>query len=140
MTLAVCDCSARHRPYYHYVHEASCPFESVEPVYPVQSHVPILPYADDVLVGTPRRNRTRKTPKPPAYRLRIQFNFTRPINIDLWKRIEAPPGWRKCPTSKTAQQKYWGVRFQCDDYSQALSPDELSLLHMKLLMCLEGTF
>src|SRR4051812_7423239 len=34
------------------------------------------------------------------YKLLLQFFFERPVDINLWKRIKAPRGWRKCPTGK----------------------------------------
>lgn len=136
---ATCSCSALAWYGYCYVHEAGCPFVPVVPCYSPVDYVPILPHPDE-LVGCPPKNRTRKTPKPPSYRFKLQFNFTRPINIELWRKIKAPQGWRKCPTSQKGQEKYWGVRFQCDDLKYALTPEEISLLHMKLLMCLKVSY
>lgn len=74
------------------------------------------------------------------YKLVLQFLFQRPINIDLWKRIKAPPGWRKCPTGKNAQSKYCGVRFMCREFKYALTPDEIEELRARLYMCLEEVF
>lgn len=80
--------------------------------------------------------RKRRPPPIPSYRFKLQFNFTRPINIALWRAIKAPAGWRKCPTSNVKQTMYRGVRFQCDDLKFALTPEDITLLHMKLLMSL----
>lgn len=74
------------------------------------------------------------------YKLVLQFLFQRPINIDLWKRIKAPRGWRKCPTAEDKQLKYYGVRFQCRDLKYALTPDELEELRARLYLCLEEVF
>jgi len=70
----------------------------------------------------------------------LQFYFQRPINLKLWKRIKAPRGWRKCPTSAHGQQKYYGVRFMCRDMKYKLAPEEIETLRAKLYMSLEAVF
>lgn len=79
-------------------------------------------------------------PWPKSYRFLLSFSFTRPVNIDLWKRIHAPRGWRKNPTTKEKQQRYRGVRFQCTDLKYALTPDEIDDLRARLSMILEEVF
>lgn len=74
------------------------------------------------------------------YKLLLQFFFERPVDINLWKRIKAPRGWRKCPTGKDQQIKYFGVRFQCREIKYALTPDEIEELRARLYMCLETVF
>jgi hypothetical protein len=88
-----------------------------------------------------------KAPRPRSrrdqasnYKLLLQFFFHRPINIELWKKIRAPKGWRKCPTGKDAQLKYYGVRFQCRELKYALTPDEIEELRARLYLCLEEVF
>lgn len=93
---------------------------------------------------TPRKRKPTKRgqtrPWPKSYMFLLQFSFTRPVNIDLWKLIKAPPGWRKNPTTKDKQYKYRGVRFQCTDLKYALTPDEIEVLRAKLYMILEEVF
>lgn len=129
-----CTCAAEG----YYVHEAGCSqagsirrLDSEEN----STNELVLPFG----VPKPRkaRRKLRKTPPVPAYMFKLQFNFTRPVSIPLWKRIEAPPGWRKCPSSHKGQMRYHGVRFQCNDFKFALTPDEIAALHMKLLLSLE---
>lgn len=79
----------------------------------------------------------RRPPKWPDYRFVLSFFFTRPIDIALWKKIKAPPGWRKNPTSRTKQLMYNGVRFQCDDFKYTLTPEQVQELRATLLMILE---
>lgn len=88
---------------------------------------------------TPKKKpaKPRRGPKIPNYRFVLSFFFTRPVDVTLWKKIKAPPGWRKNPTNKDNQLKYCGVRFQCDDYKYALTPDEVETLRATLLMILE---
>jgi len=74
------------------------------------------------------------------YKLVLQFYFQRPINLKLWRRIKAPQGWRKCPTSSRGQQKYYGVRFMCKDLKYVLTPDEIEILRAKLYISLETVF
>lgn len=93
-----------------------------------------------VLVGKrPSKSRPRKTTPVPDYKLVLQFYFTRAVDIDCWKRIRAPKGWRKCPTDEKKQQTFKGVRFQCTDLKYALTPDEMQALHAKLLLSLKLT-
>lgn len=86
-----------------------------------------------------RRNR-RDQQSSTNYKLLLQFHFNRPIDINLWKRIKAPRGWRKCPTGKAQQSKYFGVRFQCRDLKYSLTPGEIEELRARLYMCLEVVF
>lgn len=92
----------------------------------------------------PSRTRTKRKKQDRAaespYKLLLQFFFQRPINIALWKKIRAPRGWRKCPTSADAQSKYWSVRFQCRDLKYALTPDEIQDLQARLYLSLELVF
>lgn len=91
--------------------------------------------------NSPQYGHSRKAREATTnYKLVLQFFFHRPINIDLWKRIKAPPGWRKCPTSKDSQTKYYGVRFQCKDLKYSLTPEEVETLRAKLYMSLETQF
>lgn len=123
-----------------YVHEAGCPVAAINKPPPTPD--PATP--TDIYKTMARRinrmrgvgKRRRRPPPIPSYRFKLQFNFTRPINIALWRAIKAPAGWRKCPTSAGKQLMYRGVRFQCDDLKFALTPEEITLLHMKLLMSL----
>lgn len=90
-------------------------------------------------IKPPRKKKRARVPPPiPSYRFVLQFNFTRPINISLWKKIKAPKGWKKNPTSASNQDMYRGVRFRCDDFKYALSAEDITLLHMRLLMCLQS--
>lgn len=110
------------------------------PAKPAKPAKIIIPgQAQTPLRVTPKR-RKRDRQAPSNYKLVLQFFFQRPINIDLWKKIKAPRGWRKCPTGKEAQSKYYGVRFQCRDLKYALAPDELEELRARLYMCLEQVF
>lgn len=86
-------------------------------------------------------------PRPPRkrkyesnYKFLLQFNFQRPINIDCWKRIRAPRGWRKCPTNAAAQLKFFSVRFQCRDMKYALAPEDIEELRARLNLSLELTW
>lgn len=93
--------------------------------------------------GPPKAQRKRVNPPRPCptnYKLLLQFNFQRPISLELWKKIKAPRGWRKCPTSKDAQTKYYGVRFQCRDLKHNLTTEEVETLRAKLYLSLELTF
>ncbi len=121
------------------VHVAGCPMAGVLKPETVQQREDPR-YKNSPIIGGKRK---RKGPprKPPAripdYAMLIQFNFTRPISLKLWKRIKAPRGWRKCPTSGPGQVRYQGVRFKCTDYRFPLAPAELEELHAKLLLSLE---
>lgn len=93
-------------------------------------------------ISPPHKPRRRKTTyrDAPAYSFTLQFRFSRPINIDLWKSIKAPPGWKKLPTNREKQMHYRGVRFRCENLTHALTPDEVSTLHMRLMLSLEEVF
>lgn len=88
----------------------------------------------------PKRKKKGDYREQPAYSFTLQFRFSRPINIDLWKSIKAPPGWKKLPTNREKQALYRGVRFRCENLTQALTPDEVSTLHIKLMLSLEEVF
>lgn len=100
---------------------------------------------------TPKRPRTtgknghstyssRARQGPTNYRLTLQFYFERPIGIEMWRKIKAPPGWRKCPTSRKEQEKYYGVRFMCRDLKHSLTSEEVETLRAKLYLALELVF
>jgi hypothetical protein len=94
-----------------------------------------------VAPSPPKAPRPRsQRPYATNYKLLLQFNFYRPISMDAWKRIKAPLGWRKCPTNKEGQLKYYGVRFQCRDLKYSLTPEEVETLRAKLYLSLELTF
>lgn len=90
----------------------------------------------------PRRTTKRGVPRewPKSYRLLLAFSFTRPVDVQLWKRIKAPKGWRKNPTSDKHQTMYRGVRFRCDDLKYALTPDDVEELRAKLYLILREVF
>lgn len=130
-----CSCSAGS----NYIHVAGCAWmgrfgqpkadEAAEP--------------EIIVIGAARKKRKhrrlRKPPAIPSYRFTLQFNFTRPVNVALWKTIKAPKGWKKNPTTAAKQETYRGVRFRCDDFKYALAPADIELLHMKLLLSLKST-
>jgi hypothetical protein len=133
------------------VHVAGCEFLEMEPYQgaavvadPPKKYKKILLPGPAPLVplkppyGLPHPRSEAK--HPTNYKFVLQFNFHRPIDIKLWKRIKAPAGWRKCPTGRDAQNKYHGVRFQCRDLKHSLTPAELETLRAKLYMALEPTF
>lgn len=65
-------------------------------------------------VRIPRRSRrSKERPRSPCpdYKLTMQFFFSRPIDVAMWKHIKAPPGWRKGPVRATDARKYMGVRY-----------------------------
>lgn len=147
------ECTCEHRQgrgnWHGYIHVAGCPYDDQAIPRPAPADTCSFPIIGRYLIAAPpqaiiiggkpkpyKRSKTRRPTAVPSYRFRLQFFFTRPVNIELWNKIEAPPGWRKCPTNAAKQQTYRGVRFQCDDFKYALTPEEVSLLHMKLLMCL----
>lgn len=94
-------------------------------------------HLNNVKVPLRRRRKQRVPPPIPSYRFILQFNFTRPVNVALWKKIKAPKGWKKNPTTAAKQETYRGVRFRCDNFKYALSPEDIELLHMKLLLSLK---
>lgn len=155
-----CSCGAAHG-LHSYVHSVDCPASKMErhgPLYPKFETVPIIyveppQHAYTGLVNAqslPLRSKPAKprgpwvsgavgrvTRKLPDYRMLLQFYFTRPIDVTLWRRIKPPPGWRKCPTSKDKQKQYCGVRFSCTDFKHELTPQQVQVLHATLLMILE---
>lgn len=97
--------------------------------------------------GIKPRRRKRRTAKrgevrpwPKSYRFTLQFSFSRPVNLALWKLIKAPPGWKKNPTSGNGQHKYRGVRFRCDDLKHDLTPEAVEELRARLSLILEEVF
>jgi hypothetical protein len=154
-----CTCEAINKSAYRYVHLPACPAardlrdlpqKKVDPhadkLFDFEQHTaPANPAPFGLFSATgsvikPKRKKhraPRRVPKMPDYRFLLQFYFTRPINITLWKCIKAPPGWVKCPTSKAKQDTYRGVRFICKDFKYALSVEEIQMLHSKLLLSLE---
>lgn len=86
------------------------------------------------------KRKTHDHRAPSNYKLMLSFFFERPINIAAWKRIRAPHGWTKCPTSEAGQRKYMSVRFQCRDYKHALASEEIETLRAKLYLSLELTW
>lgn len=131
------------------VHAAGCPAMDCNLI-PCEDNKPAT---SPILVGpngkpimSKARNRHKKPRKgrisaeTPDYRFVLQFYFSRPINIRLWKQIKAPPGWRKCPTTESAQRTYRGVRFQCDNLTQPLAPDAVQELRAMLCLSLEEIF
>lgn len=128
------------------VHVPGCDHYNAEPRWRLESTPPppvVLVDASGKAIYRKKHKNPRKgrvTPDTPPYRMMLQFYFSRPVNIALWKKIKAPPGWRKNPTTAEKQHTYRGVRFQCDDYKYTLTPDEVSQLHMTLVMILEEVF
>lgn len=128
-----CNCGAGHA----FFHAADCPMVAV--LQPVTDENPPTIWSTAGIKPPRRKEKRGRVPPPiPSYRFVLQFNFTRPINIALWKKISAPKGWKKNPTNATKQALYRGVRFRCDDFRYALSAEDIALLHMRLLMCLQS--
>lgn len=123
---------------FSYVHSARCPMIGARRVPNEVIAGLVLPRG---LKAEPKPRKERKHRKPPDYRFTLQFQFTRPINLALWKKIKAPIGWKKNPTCKEKQNTFRAVRFRCTDLKYVLTPEQISLLHMQLIMCLEtGVF
>src|SRR6185312_5872005 len=132
----VCSCRSR-CSVYNTVHAAGCPFVGamVNSLARTDKPAPIrilLPSGNPWTRKrrAPKRKRGDRSASSP-YKFLLQFFFERPVNIDLWKRIRAPRGWRKCPTSENKQHQYYGVRFQCRDLKYALTPDEVQELQAR---------
>lgn len=123
------------------VHVAGCNVEFLFEASTVQQtpKAILLPTGIKPARAPKRTKRGVTRPWPKSYRLLLQFSFSRPINVALWKQIKAPPGWRKNPTSQVKQKQYRGVRFRCDDLKFALTPEEIETLRAKLYMILELT-
>lgn len=127
-----CNCGAGHAVF----HTAGCPMVAV--LQPVTDENPPTIWSTAGIKPPRKKKRVRVPPPIPSYRFVLQFNFTRPINIALWKKIKSPKGWKKNPTNRLKQDLYRGVRFRCDDFRYALSAEDIALLHMRLLMCLQS--
>lgn len=142
-------CTCKTANAYNIVHEKGCPYlilnspylgSQTAPSPPKKSRI-VLPWkaqrpALPLHVTRKRWDRIAES----SYKLTLQFYFQRPINISCWKCIRAPRGWRKCPTNKGAQLKYYGVRFQCRDLKYALTPKEIEQLQARLYLSLELVF
>lgn len=129
------------------VHPAGCPAEGSVRMW--AKEVPNIPTLVDVAgnkLMSAKRLRRRKPakgrvrPDSPEHTLLMTFYFSRPVNIQRWRMIKAPPGWRKCPTTEKGQQTYRSVRFQCNQLIHALTPDAVSELRAMLCMSLEECF
>lgn len=119
------------------VHEIDCPVVGLIKPVTADSIAGAIVHLNNVKVPLRRRRKQRVPPPIPSYRFILQFNFTRPVNVALWKKIKAPKGWKKNPTTAAKQETYRGVRFRCDNFKYALSPEDIELLHMKLLLSLK---
>lgn len=133
--LFICTCGIK--PYQDIIHVAGCLLHrgswAATLEKPIEKSKGLVSPA-----GVPLRQ--RHSPDVPAYKFLLQFNFTRPIRIDMWKKIKAPAGWRKNPTSRDLQHKFRGVRFQCTNLTHALTPDDIHQLHTRLMFILEEVF
>lgn len=123
-----------------YVHGNSCPLVGLYPVPVADDAKPQLLMPQKYKLGAKKHRHKRKPTRVPDYKFTLHFQFTRPINLALWKKIKAPVGWKKNPVTAEKQRNYRGVRFRCTDLKYALTPEQISLLHMQLIMCLEGAF
>lgn len=149
----VCTCSAQ--PAGSFVHSADCevsrhrspPNIEVEEDVPakLRNYVLLAPNKPStiggILGGRPKPERTQRIRKTvlPAYRFTLQFYFSYPVNMECWRRIKAPKGWKKCPTNATKQRQYTGVRFMCTDFKHALTPQQIEELHARLILSLDPT-
>lgn len=94
-----------------------------------------------------KKRRKRKKPAKgkvqagdPEHTLLMTFYFSRPVNIQRWRMIKSPPGWRKCPTNEKGQRTYRSVRFRCNNLAYALTPDAVQELRAMLCLSLEEVF
>lgn len=135
------------QPYSAMVHAVGCPWIGHQPNV-LEAFIEGTPKPAKILLTTgdpwkppaaPLRKRINRHAESP-YRFVLQFFFQRPVSIDCWKRIRAPRGWRKSPTSQEHQKKFFGVRFTCRDLKYALTPDEVQELLAKLYLSLELVF
>lgn len=138
----ICTCQPPNSGWVH-VHAVGCQHAGQIPV-PAdpKPKIPklILPPGAAVFRNTRYKRRQVDRVATSPYKLMLQFYFQRPVDIALWKRIRAPRGWRKCPTTEAKQYTFCSVRFQCRDMKHALTPDEVQELQARLYFCLKEVF
>lgn len=147
-----CNCypAAIHQgvPVWMLVHTTDCffsraPLPNFEPTEAEKKRLKttlVLPGGGTWKSSKPARRRRIDVQAKSPYRLMLQFFFQRPVSIELWKRIKAPRGWKKCPTTQEKQRMYQGVRFMCRDLKYALTPDEVQELLARLYLSLEDVW
>lgn len=88
--------------------------------------------------GWTKRSRRFRTPygqySNHAFRMVLEIPVTGMLNMELWKALKPPQGWKKNARQKWKNEVCVPVRFICYDADAALTAEQIETLRIQILL------
>lgn len=73
-------------------------------------------------------------PHKHAFRMVLEIPVTGQLNMDLWRALKVPPGWKKNARQRWKNEICIPVRFISYDAATMLTPDQVEALRCQVLL------